>query len=216
MASSNSNAAVCSVNVTLGPKEERLLITGLHSVADIHCTSCNTVIGWKYVRSFRIPLDVTHCWRASARRLTVPSLLLEQVSAVEESQKYKEGKFILEKGKIMKVPWPRARGMSTVAAWECLAACERSFRVAAGGQLVAWAPPHHRCLIEQLVSTLSVSRVSDLDLDMLSSAARLCTARHSSRSGQHTIKEARSRLSVAVATQCNLCTDCMCFIVADV
>lgn len=60
------------VNVTLGPREERLLITGLHTVADIHCTSCNTVIGWKYV------------------------------SAVEESQKYKEGKFILEKGRIMK------------------------------------------------------------------------------------------------------------------
>ena len=38
------------VNVTLGPREERLLITGMHTVADIHCTSCNTVIGWKYVR----------------------------------------------------------------------------------------------------------------------------------------------------------------------
>ena len=49
--------AFCRVNITLGPKEERLLITGLHSVADIHCTSCNTVIGWKYVRSLRHLLD---------------------------------------------------------------------------------------------------------------------------------------------------------------
>jgi hypothetical protein len=37
------------VNVTWGPKEERLLITGVHTVADIYCTSCNTVLGWKYV-----------------------------------------------------------------------------------------------------------------------------------------------------------------------
>ncbi len=39
----------CRVNVTWGPKEERLLITGVHTVADIYCTSCNTVLGWKYV-----------------------------------------------------------------------------------------------------------------------------------------------------------------------
>jgi hypothetical protein len=37
------------VNVRLGPKEERVLITGLHTVADIHCTCCATVLGWKYV-----------------------------------------------------------------------------------------------------------------------------------------------------------------------
>lgn len=35
--------------MTWGPKEERLLITGVHTVADIYCTSCNTVLGWKYV-----------------------------------------------------------------------------------------------------------------------------------------------------------------------
>ena len=37
------------VNITLGPKEERLLMTGLHTVADIYCTCCNTTLGWKYV-----------------------------------------------------------------------------------------------------------------------------------------------------------------------
>ena len=35
--------------MALGPKEDRLLITGLHTVADIYCTTCNTVLGWKYV-----------------------------------------------------------------------------------------------------------------------------------------------------------------------
>lgn len=38
------------MNITLGPKEERLLMTGLHTVADIYCTCCSTVLGWKYVR----------------------------------------------------------------------------------------------------------------------------------------------------------------------
>jgi len=36
-------------------------------VADIHCACCNTVLGWKYQKAY------------------------------ESSQKYKEGKFILEK-----------------------------------------------------------------------------------------------------------------------
>lgn len=38
--------------MTLGPKEDRLLITGLHTVADIHCTTCGTVLGWKYEYAF--------------------------------------------------------------------------------------------------------------------------------------------------------------------
>lgn len=60
------------VNITLGPKEDRLLITGLHTVCDIMCSSCGTNLGWKYVTAF------------------------------EESQKYKEGKYIIEKAKVLK------------------------------------------------------------------------------------------------------------------
>ena len=41
-------------------------------MADIYCNACDTRLGWKYVEAF------------------------------EESQKYKEGKFILEKAMIMK------------------------------------------------------------------------------------------------------------------
>ena len=41
-------------------------------VADIYCNACDTRLGWKYVEAF------------------------------EESQKYKQGKFILEKAMIMK------------------------------------------------------------------------------------------------------------------
>eukprot|EP00063_Salmo_salar_P053422 XP_014028257.1 PREDICTED: protein yippee-like 1 isoform X1 [Salmo salar] len=54
------------VNVGCGPAEERVLLTGLHAVADIYCENCKTTLGWKYEHAF------------------------------ESSQKYKEGKFIIE------------------------------------------------------------------------------------------------------------------------
>ncbi|KAM6465124.1 protein yippee-like 2 isoform 1-T2 [Liasis olivaceus] len=37
------------VNVGCGPAEERILLTGLHAVADIYCENCKTTLGWKYV-----------------------------------------------------------------------------------------------------------------------------------------------------------------------
>ncbi|RUS14316.1 Ypel5 protein, partial [Endogone sp. FLAS-F59071] len=41
--------------------------TGWHTVVDVHCCHCEAVVGWKYVKAF------------------------------EDSEKYKEGKFILER-----------------------------------------------------------------------------------------------------------------------
>ena len=82
-------------------------MTGMHTVADIACVGCSTVLGWKYVR----PGPTLPAGRPNA----LPALLTAaglhvQEAAVEESQKYKEGKFILEKAKIMKVGlgWPGA------------------------------------------------------------------------------------------------------------
>lgn len=49
-----------------------MLITGRHTVADIYCMECQEVLGWKYEKAF------------------------------EETQRYKEGKFILERAKVMK------------------------------------------------------------------------------------------------------------------
>lgn len=40
------------VNVGCGPAEERVLLTGLHAVADIYCECCKTTLGWKYVSKF--------------------------------------------------------------------------------------------------------------------------------------------------------------------
>ncbi|KAL1915947.1 uncharacterized protein VTP21DRAFT_6335 [Calcarisporiella thermophila] len=59
-------------NISLGPREDRVLMSGLHSVADISCLVCQTVVGWKYIAAF------------------------------EPSQRYKEGKYIVEKAKITK------------------------------------------------------------------------------------------------------------------
>lgn len=55
------------VNVSIGPSEDRRLLTGMHSVSDIFCKRCRTLLGWTYRRAY------------------------------EPSQKYKEGKFIVEK-----------------------------------------------------------------------------------------------------------------------
>lgn len=47
------------VNVGCGPAEERVLLTGLHAVADIYCENCKTTLGWKYVSITTIfPVDI--------------------------------------------------------------------------------------------------------------------------------------------------------------
>lgn len=60
------------VNVACGQTEERVLLTGLHAVADIYCECCKTPLGWKYEHAF------------------------------ESSQKYKEGKYIIELAHMIK------------------------------------------------------------------------------------------------------------------
>ncbi|KAL6980693.1 hypothetical protein U1Q18_022330 [Sarracenia purpurea var. burkii] len=39
------------VNVTVGEIEERQMMTGMHTVADIFCVGCGSIVGWKYVRA---------------------------------------------------------------------------------------------------------------------------------------------------------------------
>ncbi|CAH8434164.1 unnamed protein product [Schistosoma turkestanicum] len=55
-----------AVNVRCAEAKQRVLLTGLHFVADIFCACCDTALGWKYERAF------------------------------EPSQRYKEGKVIIE------------------------------------------------------------------------------------------------------------------------
>ncbi|XP_031110396.1 protein yippee-like [Ipomoea triloba] len=58
------------VNVTSGPNEDRMMMTGMHTVADIFCVKCGSIVGWKY--------EMAH----------------------EKNQKYKEGKSVLERFKV--------------------------------------------------------------------------------------------------------------------
>lgn len=37
------------VNTVTGPPEDRLLMTGVHTVADLCCGGCKALLGWKYV-----------------------------------------------------------------------------------------------------------------------------------------------------------------------
>lgn len=41
------------VNVACGQAEQRVLLTGLHAVADIYCECCKTTLGWKYVSGLK-------------------------------------------------------------------------------------------------------------------------------------------------------------------
>jgi hypothetical protein len=67
----------CRVNITMSPVEERTLSTGVHSVADIQCTCCNTTLGWKYVRH---SLSFQSCLRSGAYE--VPSCARVDVHAL--------------------------------------------------------------------------------------------------------------------------------------
>ncbi|GAB2299570.1 hypothetical protein Dimus_033633 [Dionaea muscipula] len=59
------------VNVTVGEKEERMMRTGMHTVADIFCVGCGSIVGWKY--------ETAH----------------------EKTEKYKEGKSVIERFKVL-------------------------------------------------------------------------------------------------------------------
>ncbi|XP_010520950.1 PREDICTED: protein yippee-like At4g27740 [Tarenaya hassleriana] len=61
-----------AMNVVVGPKVERKMITGPYVVADVMCSKCGETIGWKYVETFSL------------------------------NQRYKEGMFVLEKLKMTK------------------------------------------------------------------------------------------------------------------
>ncbi|KAM1407549.1 hypothetical protein EV1_002111 [Malus domestica] len=61
-----------AMNIIVGQKEDRKLISGAFSVADIYCSNCGEVLGWKYLRAY------------------------------EPTQMYKQGMFIIERAKISK------------------------------------------------------------------------------------------------------------------
>ena len=88
--------------MVLGPKEDRLLMTGLHTVADIQCTICQQTVGWRYVRAIPagqrtafVPPSPLALFDEKHRYPAAAAVTVLQLEAFEESQKYKEGKVIL-------------------------------------------------------------------------------------------------------------------------
>ncbi|ESQ44855.1 hypothetical protein EUTSA_v10010822mg [Eutrema salsugineum] len=59
------------VNISIGKKEDKMMLTGLYTITDIFCVGCGSNVGWKY--------ETAH----------------------DQSQKYKEGKSVLELYKIL-------------------------------------------------------------------------------------------------------------------
>ncbi|KAJ7965305.1 Protein yippee-like [Quillaja saponaria] len=59
-------------NIIVGQKQDRELLTGMYTVAGIYCSNCGQELGWKYVKAYEV------------------------------IQKFKEGKFIIERAKIAK------------------------------------------------------------------------------------------------------------------
>jgi len=71
------------INISSGTPEDRMLITGMHTISDIFCFDCNKSLGWKYVHAF------------------------------DERQRYKVGKVILEAAYVRKVHDARPRQKSS-------------------------------------------------------------------------------------------------------
>ena len=67
------------------------MTTGNHTVRDIYCCKCGKGLGWKYVRSFLVSAPL------SLLRASNSDPFPKQEYAYEQSQKYKEGKYILER-----------------------------------------------------------------------------------------------------------------------
>ncbi|CAM0147148.1 unnamed protein product [Urochloa decumbens] len=59
------------VNVNDGERDERMMTTGMHTVCDIFCVACGSIVGWKYL------------------------------AAVDKSQRYKVGKFLLDRAEAL-------------------------------------------------------------------------------------------------------------------
>ncbi|XP_022924572.1 protein yippee-like At4g27745 isoform X2 [Cucurbita moschata] len=57
-------------NVEEGPQQEKMLLSGTYIVSDLFCSECGQMLGWKYIKAY------------------------------DETQRYKEGKVVLEKFKI--------------------------------------------------------------------------------------------------------------------
>jgi len=90
----------CRVNVVEGKPCDRQMTTGNHTVRDIYCIKCGVTLGWKYVSIFcpYIYIDIGELGGTLA-----DEAISFQDRAYDPSQKYKEGKYILERNLLVDV-----------------------------------------------------------------------------------------------------------------
>ena len=48
------------MNISVGVHEEKMMMTGMYTVADIFCVGCGSIVGWRYVRSGDIFKKIEH------------------------------------------------------------------------------------------------------------------------------------------------------------
>lgn len=90
------NSHDCRVNVVEGKPCDRQMTTGNHTVRDIYCIKCGVTLGWKYV-SISDPV----CMQLTGT--LADEVISFQDRAYDPSQKYKEGKYILERNLLVDV-----------------------------------------------------------------------------------------------------------------
>jgi hypothetical protein len=100
------------INVNDGPPEKRLLLTGLHIVADIYCNACDTRLGWMYVEAYE---EGQKYKVGPARTKALPGW---HTSSHSQRCLEQEGKFILEKSMILKEADYKTREAEAAAAAE--------------------------------------------------------------------------------------------------
>lgn len=95
-----------SVNVYAGKKEDRMMMTGMHTVVDIYCVKCGSYVGWRYVRKQQMFILLLKLILVFYICLLLANLIfinlfviiiIIQEFAFEKNQKYKEGKSVLER-----------------------------------------------------------------------------------------------------------------------
>ncbi|XP_018468234.1 protein yippee-like At5g53940 isoform X1 [Raphanus sativus] len=76
-----------SVNISMGPLEERMMLSGMHTVADIYCCCCGQNVGWKYrMRKIRSIKKANLFWKEEGswmkHQQRVASMILEATQKI--------------------------------------------------------------------------------------------------------------------------------------
>ncbi|CAN7033075.1 unnamed protein product [Brassica rapa subsp. trilocularis] len=85
-----------AMNVVVGPKIGRKLLTGSYVVEDVMCSKCGEKLGWKYVETFnlkqrhvvclrkrtRMCVSMFDCWLKSHSLAAIPWLTYKSSSSV--------------------------------------------------------------------------------------------------------------------------------------